>query len=70
MEKWLWVQPVVPDDGWHVIVGSELTDGPDREGSSSNSLVVTVSPSVNVAEVFQICTVTRAKASASNHIMK
>lgn len=64
------MQPVVPDDGVHAIVGSELTDGPDREGSSSNSLVATVSPSVNVAEVFQICAVTRAKATASNHIMK
>lgn len=46
------MQPVVRHDGVHVIVGSELTDWPDREGSSSNSLVFTVSLSVNVAEVF------------------
>lgn len=44
MEKWLWVQPVVPVDGLHVIVGSEVADGPDREGSSSPSFVVIASP--------------------------
>lgn len=69
MEKWLWVRPTVPVDGVHVIVGSEQVDGPDRESSLSTSLVVTVSQ-VNVTEVFPICVVTRANASANKTIMK
>lgn len=38
------MRPAVPADGAHVIVGSELADQSDREGSSSPSSVVTVSP--------------------------